>query len=162
MKKGFAGIILIAAIALAAVFAPSGFSPGDGGVGVAAAATTNPTPASPGYTPVVFQFASYTSSRTAVAKWKAPVGFKIVHASATARASSGTSPTLKVRGKNGAFTSYSTTVTVGTVRDCSLVASTPSTSTLITDETVQTVDLVLGGTSPSFSDITLFLWLKRL
>lgn len=123
----------------------------------ALAATTNPSPASPGYTPVIVKFAGYTSTRTGAATFKAPAGFTIKHASVAARAVTGTSPTLKVKGRDGAFTRYSGTLnTAGTVKDLSLTA-TPN----MTDEATQNIDFILGGTSPTFTDITLFLWLKR-
>lgn len=121
------------------------------------AATANPTPWAPGYTPVVITFNNFTSTRNGAATWKAPTGYTVKHASVTARAVAGTNPTMKVRGKDGAFVRYSGTVnSAGTTKDLSLTA-TPT----ITDETAQAIDLVMGGTSPVFSDITLFLFLER-
>lgn len=125
------------------------------------AATTNPSPASTGYTPVVLPIMSTysgTATKTAVVKFTAPNGYKVVGANATARTASGTSPTLKVVGKSGTYVNYSGTVTAaGTTKALTV------TSNRITDESAVTVDLVIGGTStPTWSDITLMLLLKRL
>lgn len=125
---------------------------------VAMADTRNPSPASPGYQTMVLPFYNCTSARTGAISFKAPVGYSIKSASVTARAVSGTTPTLKVRHKDGTFTRYSGTLTTaGTVKDLSLT-STPT----ISDETLQSIDLITGGTSPVFSNITLTLFLKRL
>jgi hypothetical protein len=120
------------------------------------AATANPSPASPGYTPMVIKFSGYTASRTGVVSWKAPAGYVVKSASVTVRAVGGTNPTMKIRGKDGAFVRYTGTINSATTKDLTLTA-TP----YITDETQQSIDIVTGGTSPNFSDITLFLFLKR-
>jgi len=120
------------------------------------AATTNPATGTAGYIPVVFKFNSYTASRTGIASWKAPTGYTIKHASVTVRAVAGTNPTMKLRGKDGTFLRYSTTVSAAGTKDMSLTA-TPT----ITDETQQSIDLIAGGTSPVFSDITVLLFLRQ-
>jgi len=121
--------------------------------------TSNPAVGAPGYTPMVVQLAgSYSASTTSVVSWKAPTGYQIMNVSAAARASTGTNQTCKLRGKNGGFLNYTGSVVAGAVNDLSTVSS-PS---RMTDEGVQTVDLVLGGSSPVFTDITLFLFLKQL
>lgn len=121
-------------------------------------ATTNPSPASPGYSTIVLPFHNLTSARTGAISFKSPVGYSIKSASVTARAVSGTSPTLKVRHKDGTFLRYSGTLTTaGTAKDLTL-----TTTPAISDETLQSIDLITGGTSPVFSDITLTLFLKRL
>lgn len=124
------------------------------------AATSNPSPASPGYTPMVIPLQGVFSSAShpAVVKYKAPNGYSIVTANATARAVTGTNPTLKVLLKSGVYTNYSGTVTAaGTPKD--LVAST---NKKIADESTVAVDLVTGGTDPVWTDLTLFILLKRL
>lgn len=140
-------------------FAMSFLFPGPGSqVPAAQAATANPSPASTGYTPMLIPvMGNYTTTRTGIVKWKAPNGYRIVAANATARQSGGTSPTLKVRGNSGSFTIFSTSVTAGTVADAKLSAS-PK----MTDEDNVTLDMVIGGTSPVWRDITFFILLKRL
>jgi hypothetical protein len=123
-------------------------------------ATSNPSPASPGYLPMVIPIqGSYTSSTTAAVKWKMPVGYKVLAASATARASSGTNPTLTVDLKTGSTSLFSTpvSVTAGSIAEATL-----GTTTILADEANASIDLAIGGTNtPTFTDITVFLWLKR-
>lgn len=150
-------LIVASAIALAAaVF----LIPGPGSpVPAANAATANPSPASPGYTPVIVPImGSYTGASTkTVVKFKAPNGYRVVAVNATPRASSGTNPTLKIVGKSGAYVNYSGTVTAGTTKDLTM------TTNRLTDEVAHQIDLVVGGTStPTWKDITLMLLLKRL
>lgn len=139
----FALILLVAVFALASI---------------AAAVTTNPPTGAPGYVPMVIPIHGvYSASRPAIVSFKAPAGFTVIHASASARSASGTSPTLKIRGKNGALVNYSGSVnTDTTVKD--LVTS-PGAS--FSDEGLQSIDMVIGGSSPKWSDVTLFLFLKR-
>lgn len=126
--------------------------------GLALAATSNPSPASPGYTPLVLPISGlYSSARPGLVKFKAPNGYKIQAANVNARAVAGTNPTMKVLVKSGAYTNYSGTLTAaGTPKDL-----TAGTTTLIADESTVAVDLVMGGTSPQFRDLTLFILLKR-
>lgn len=123
---------------------------------LAQAATTNPSPASPGYTTMVLPFDSFTSSRTGMMKFKTPVGYVIKSASVSARAVSGTSPTLKIRGKNGSLVNYSGSMVSTGPTDLTIVSG-----AALSDEVTQSIDLVAGGTSPRFSDVTLILFLKR-
>ena len=117
------------------------------------AATSNPSPASPGYTPLVLPImGTYSGARTGLVKFTAPAKYSIVSASVNARGVTGTDPTLKVYLKSGPFTNYS-----GTVKTL-----TAGTTTLIADEATVAVDLVTGGTSPQWRDLTLFILLKRL
>lgn len=127
----------------------------------ALAATTNPSPASPGYQTVVIPLmGNYTSTRTSLVKFTAPVGYLVKSATIAARAVAGTTPTLKVRGKNGSYVNYSGTISTTTTKDLTVVETTV-TGHGITDETLQAIDLVAGGTSPVFTDLTLMLFLKR-
>lgn len=127
--------------------------------GVALAATANPSPASPGYTPVVIPImGQYSSTRTGIVKFTAPSGYRVVNATATARASSGDTPTLTVDVKSGSTSMFSTpvAVTAGAVATAVL-----GTAPNIADESTVSVDLAIGGTSPLWQDITLFMLLKR-
>lgn len=125
------------------------------------AATTNPSQASPGYQTVVIPLmGNYTSTRLGIVKYTAPVGYTIKSVTVAARAVAGTTPTLKVRGKNGSYVNYSGTINSTTTKYLSIVPTT-TTDYGITDETLQAIDLVAGGTSPVFSDLTLMLFIKR-
>jgi hypothetical protein len=121
------------------------------------AATTNVSPASPGYMLLPFHISGqYTASTTAVVKFVAPMPCEVYHASATARASGGTSPTLSVVLKNGASTvSTIGPITAGTVSEGTLA------NTSVADEASVTVDLTIGGTSPTWNDITVLIGCKR-
>ena len=129
------------------------------------AATDNPSPVSPGFSPMVIPImGNNTSVRLNKVIWKAPVGYKIIHASAVARTVSGTSPTLKIRGKNGALVNYSGSIgQTTTPTDLKLAPATAvaGSGPNMADEGLQSVDLIIGGTTPVWSDVTLFLFLKR-
>lgn len=121
------------------------------------AATTNVSPGSPGYMLLPFHISGqYTANTTAVAKWIAPMPCEIYHASATARASGGTSPTLSVVVKNGASTvSTIGPITAGTIAEGTLA------NTSVADEAAFSIDLTIGGTSPTWNDITVLIGCKR-
>lgn len=129
--------------------------------GPTTAATANPSPASPGYTPMVIPIMGTYSSTTSVMKWKAPNGYRVMHASVFARAVTGTNPTLTVDLKSGATSMFSTpvSVTAGSIADAVL-----ATSPNLADEGTVSVDFAKGGSYSSgqgWKDITLFLLLKR-
>lgn len=125
----------------------------------ALAATSNPSPASPGFTPVVLPVMGiYSSNTPALVSFTAPAKYTIVSASVTARGVDGTNPTAKFLIKSGAFTNYSGTLAAaGTAK-----ALTASTNKIIADESTVAVDLVTGGTAPKWRDLTVFILLKRL
>lgn len=149
MKKCYVAILLTAAL-LAVTIAPVAFS-----------ATANPSPASSGYIlmPVPILGIYSSTAVPGIVKFKSPFSARVVHASATARAVSGTSPTLTVDVKQAATSLLSAPVAVaaGTITDAVL-----STTPTIPDETAVSIDLAIGGTSPKWRDITLLLLLKRL
>lgn len=128
---------------------------------VCLAATSNPSPASTGFTPMVIPIQGTYSSTTAdagIVKFKAPSGYKIVTVNANAKAVTGTNPTMKFRVKSGAFTNYSGTLTAaGSPADL-----TAGSTVKIADESTVVIDMVSGGTSPKWRDLTLFILLKRL
>ena len=121
------------------------------------AATTNASPGSPGYMLLPFHISGqYTATTAAGVKFVAPMPCEVYHASATARASGGTSPTLSVVVKNGASTvSTVGPLTAGTVSEGALA------NTSVADEAFVTVDLTIGGTSPTWNDITVLIGCKR-
>lgn len=151
MKKGFSltSIILIVSL-LCAVFS-----------GLTIAATTNPTPNSPGYTPVVLPIMSTISSATGhlgTLRFTAPAGYNIVTANVSAQGVSGTNPTLKTRIKSGVYTNYSGTISAAGASSDLVKGSTAR----IADESSVVVDMIAGGTTPKWKNLTLFILLKRL
>lgn len=127
----------------------------------AMAATTNPSPASPGYTPLVIPIMGIYSSTETPVKFKAPAGYRVVHASAIARAVTGTTPTMTLDVKSGATSMFSSPISLsaGTITDAVL-----GTAPNLTDEGAVSVAFTKGGSYASgegWRDITLFLFLKR-
>lgn len=100
----------------------------------------------------------YTATTTAAVRFQIPYGAKLVGVSASARASGGTSPTLTVDVKSGGTTVLTAplAVTAGAVSEASIAGSGN-----LADESVITVDLTIGGTSPTWNDIVVFLTLVR-
>ena len=138
----FATVILSAMVGLLA-------SPG-------LAATTNVSSGSAGYMQLPIHISGqYTASTTAVAKWLAPMPCEVYHVSATARASGGTTPTLSVVFKNGASTVSTIAVTAGTITEGTLA------NTTVADEATLSIDLTIGGTSPTWNDIMVLVGCKR-
>jgi hypothetical protein len=126
---------------------------------LASAATANPSTSSTGYVMIPFQISGqWTATTTSVVKFKIPWPHKLLYVGATARASGGTTPTLTVDVKMAGTSVLSSamSITAGTITD-----GTISTSTL-TDESTITIDLTIGGTSPTWNDVTVFLAVKRL
>ena len=121
------------------------------------ATTKNPPTGAAGYTPMAIPInGTYSSNTTGIVSFRAPTGYVIQHASIAARAVTGTNPTLKIRGKDAVQVRYSGTTNGLTSTDLKL-----TTGAVMTDEAVQSVDLVPGGTSPKWKDLTLFLFLKQ-
>jgi hypothetical protein len=116
----------------------------------------------PGSTcPMVLPFhisGQYTASATGVVRFKMPFPATLVTVMASARASGGTSPTLTVDVKKGGTTMLSSpvSVTAGSVSEATIADSS------IADEAVITVDLTIGGTSPTWNDITIAMVFCRL
>ncbi|MFZ5530299.1 MAG: hypothetical protein ACOY4U_04515 [Pseudomonadota bacterium] len=99
----------------------------------------------------------YTATTAGVVKFALPFPAQLVGVSATARASGGTSPTLTVDVKEAGTTVLSApiSITAGTVAEGTI------TDTALADEAAITVDLTIGGTSPTWNDITILLVLVR-
>lgn len=100
----------------------------------------------------------YTATTAGVVKLTLPYKAKLIGVSATARASGGTSPTLTVDVKEGGTTVLSApiSITAGTVAEGTI------TDASLADEAAITVDLTIGGTSPTWNDITVLLTIVRL
>jgi hypothetical protein len=99
----------------------------------------------------------YTATTAGVVKFTLPYPVKLVGVSATARASGGTTPTLTVDVKEGGTTVLSApvSVTAGTVSEGTITDAT------LADEASMTVDLAIGGTTPTWNDITVLLTVVR-
>ena len=101
----------------------------------------------------------YIATTAAVAKWNLPFKGRVIGVSATARASGGTSPTLTVDVLSGStpasILSGPISITAGTVSE-----GTVSTAA-IADETPMQVNLTIGGTSPTWNDITVLITVVR-
>lgn len=100
----------------------------------------------------------YTATTAGVVRFKLPFAAKVINVTAAARASGGTTPTLTVDLKNGGTTILSApfAVTAGASSEAASV-----TSPNIADESVVTVDFTIGGTSPTWNDITILLTVIR-
>jgi len=99
----------------------------------------------------------YTATTAGVVKFLMPMPARLIGVSANARASTGTTPTLTVDVKQGGVSVLSAPV--------SLTAGTPAegtiTTPLITDEATITVDFTIGGTTPTWNDMTILLTFIR-
>jgi len=99
----------------------------------------------------------WTATTAAVAKIKLPFPAKLIGVSATARASGGTSPTLTVDVQEAGVSVLAAPVaiTAGAVAEATIADS------ALADESLVTVDLAIGGTTPTWNDITVLLTVRR-
>ena len=99
----------------------------------------------------------YTTSQTAVARFAMPFPCEVIGVGASARASGGTSPTLTVDLKAGGLSILSSAfaVTAGAYSEGAVATS------AVADEAAMTVDLTIGGTSPTWNDITVLVTVVR-
>ena len=122
------------------------------------AATQNYSNAIPGLLVIPFHISGqYTATTNPVAKFVLPFQAKLLGVSATARASGGTSPTLTVDVEDDGTTVLGSaiSITAGTVSEGTVAAAD------IADESVIEVVLTIGGTSPTWNDITVLLTVIR-
>ena len=148
-KKPFAftrSLLLALAVACASFFAPA----------VLADTPNFPISTQVQMVPLVIS-GQYTATTTGVVQIKLPFKAKLVGVSASARASGGTTPTLTVNVKQGGSSVLSApiAITAGAVAEGSIA------SAQLADESTLTVDLTIGGTSPTWNDITVLLTLAR-
>lgn len=99
----------------------------------------------------------YTATTAAVARFALPFKGKLVGVGASARASGGTTPTLTVDVKAGGSTLLSAPISV----TAGAYAEGTITTSAVADEAAITVDLTIGGTSPTWNDITIVLTFVR-
>ncbi len=122
------------------------------------AATTNYSEVITGIQVLPLQLSGqYTTTTADVVKFQVPFKAHVLGVSATARASGGTSPTLTVDVQEGGTTILSSaiSITAGTVSEGTV------SDTSLADESTITIDLAIGGTSPTWDDITVLLTLRR-
>jgi hypothetical protein len=128
----------------------------------------SPAPGGTGYLVVVLPVTGAVTTTTAKAvSFVAPAGYQIQSAVVTAGVVSGTNPTMKVRGSTGSYVNYSGTCTAANTPTAMVRTFTAGAASGVVTSipprmaagSLHTVDLVLGGSNPSFSNpsITLFL-----
>lgn len=143
--------LLAAAIAVAAVFSLSAIE-------APRADTPNLSVATPGVVllPIHLQ-GQHTANVTAAARIKLPFPAKVLGVSASARASGGTTPTLTVDVLDDGVSMLSApiTVTAGAVAEGTVAAAT------VADESLLTVNLAIGGSTPTWDDIDVLVTLVR-
>ena len=109
--------------------------------------------------PVALEFSGQrTATQTAVARFQLPFKARLVGASASARATGGTSPTLDVdvRDDGVSMLSAAMSITAGAVTEGAIA------NPEIADESEITVDFTITGSSPTWDDMTLFLLFARV
>jgi hypothetical protein len=143
----FSALIAFALIGAASVFAPAAF-----------AATPNYPLTSQVEIISLHISGQYTATTTSAAKFTLPFKAKLIGVSAFARASGGTTPTLTVDLKLGATSVLSTPInlTAGTVTEGAITTAT------LPDESSMGVDLTIGGTSPTWNDMTVLITVVRI
>lgn len=123
------------------------------------AATPNYAASNPSVVVIPFHISGqYTATTAGVVKFNLPFRARLIGIGANARASGGTSPTLTVDLKVGGVSILTTpiSITAGTYAEGAI-----GTSSQIADEASVTIDLNIGGTSPTWNDITVLMTLVR-
>lgn len=141
-------LLLIAPLLLIAALVPT----------PAAAATANYSVAVPGVDVIPLHISGqYTATTDPVARFALPYPATLIGVTATARASGGTSPTLTVDLEEAGTTVLTApiSVTAGTVGEGAISDAT------LADEAQMDVVLTIGGTSPTWDDITVLVTVVR-
>ena len=152
LSRLFITLFMIIALAIGGWWAVGVWSP------PAMAATTNFSPSSTGvYVIPVHLSGAYAASTTAAARFDVPFKSTLVSVQASARFSTGTNETLTIDVQENGTSVLSTNIsaTAGSVKFGTISDAT------LADEAEITVDLTLGGTSPSWSDILILFTLLR-
>jgi hypothetical protein len=99
----------------------------------------------------------YITSAIGAARFKLPFPARLIGVSAGARTSGGTSPTLTVdlQKAGASVLAGPISVTAGSVTEGAVAVPT------LDDESIMTVNLAIGGGSPSWADITVTITLVR-
>ncbi|MCC7487628.1 MAG: hypothetical protein IT529_21850 [Burkholderiales bacterium] len=146
---------LLAAAALAAALLVAAILPVPP---AAIAATPNVTPGAGQVVVIPFHISGqYTATTAAVVRFAMPFPCDVLGVGAAARASGGTSPTLTVDVLAGGTTILSAPIAV----TAGAYAEGTVTTTAIADEAAMTVTLTIGGTSPTWNDITVLITVVR-
>ena len=109
---------------------------------------------------MVFPFhisGQYTATTASVVKFNMPEPCQLIGVGAAARASGGTTPTLTVDVLDAGVSVLSApiSITAGTYSEGTITDAT------IADEDAVTVNLAIGGTSPTWNDITVIITCAR-
>lgn len=122
--------------------------------------TTQNIPVStPGVMMLPFQFATAAATAAARARFVLPFPAKLLDVQASARAATGTSPTLTVDLEADGTTVLDAPIDVTAGEAASGVIATDR----LDDETELTLDFAIGGTdTPTFTDVTVVLTLVRI
>jgi len=125
--------------------------------GNAEAATTNYSEVITGIQVVPLFVAGQRTATVTPIKFQLPFKAQVLGVSATARASSGTTPTLTVDVQEGgaSILSSAISVTAGTVSEGTI------SDTSLADESTITVVLTIGGGTPTWDDIMVLLTIRR-
>ena len=124
----------------------------------AQADTTNIPSAIPGVVLIPLHFdGQFTATTNPVAKFKIPFACRLLGVSANARASGGTAPTLTVNIEDDGVAALSSAIslTAGTVSEGTIA------NAAIADESVIEIVFTIGGTSPTWDDVTVVLTVVR-
>ena len=125
---------------------------------VAFAAVPNVTPGAGQVSVLAFHISGqYTATTANVAKFNLPFPATLLGVSATARASGGTTPTLTVDLKEAGVTVLSAPIAITALT----VSEGTITDSVLADEASMTVDLTIGGSSPTWNDITILVTVFR-
>jgi hypothetical protein len=127
--------------------------------GISLAQTVNYAPQIAGVMVIPFHVSGqYTATTTGVVRFQLPFRARVLSVQANARASGGTSPTLTVDVLNNATSILTAPVaiTAGTVAFAAI--ATP----ILPDEATVNVNFAIGGTSPTWNDITVMLTVLRV
>lgn len=125
--------------------------------GLAPAATRNQPPSAQVVLIPIHISGQYTATTAGVARYQMPFACKLIGASASARASGGTSPTLTIDVLEAGTTvlSAAMSITAGSVTEGTI------TDAIIADEAAVTVNFTIGGTSPTWNDMSVLLTCVR-
>lgn len=152
-KSLFARVVLAAVVAISVAVAPiTPLAP------AAQAATPNYSAVNPSVQVLTFHVSGqYTATTAAVIRFAMPFKARLVGVGASARASGGTTPTLTVDVKQGGTTMLSAPFAV----TAAAYSEGTITSSALADEVAVTVDLTIGGTTPTWNDITIVMTVLR-
>lgn len=150
MFRRFLGLGALALLALISAYIPTAH---------VAAQTPNFSTAISGVVVLPFHISGqYTANTTAVIRFAMPFDARVVSVQASARASGGTTPTLTVDVLAGGVSILSAPVAVTAGSNAFATIATAA----VADEAAMTVNLAIGGTSPTWNDIVVVITVVRV